>query len=361
MDLPKQRLVAQHLIGPPLPHPEAVVASLLAVQSQDYAGAKWALAQRAASAGDEAVQQAFQDGRILRTHVLRPTWHFVAPADIRWLLALTAPRVHALNAYYYREHGIDAALARRAKNRIAKALSRGTHLTRDELARALGEKDGTMAGSRLACIIMHAELDGLICSGAMRGKQHTYALLDERAPAAQPLGRDEALAEIARRYVAGHGPSQAKDLAWWSGLTLADAKRGLAACAGSLERCVVGTATYWFAPAPATPRPGRPGPSKPSVHLLPNYDELVIAFKDRSAMLDPRVTPRTSVLAAHFVVVGGRIVGGWRRVLARREVVIAAQLLRPLSAAERRGLDAAAARYAANLGLEHRLEAEMVV
>jgi len=286
---------------------------------------------------------------------MRPTWHFVVPADLFWLLDLTAPRLHARNAYYYRRAGLDAALVKRSNARIVKALSRGKHLTRDELGRVLHGLDGAISGERLAYFVTRAELDALICSGAMRGKQHTYALLEERAPRTRALGRDEALARISQRYVSGHGPAQAQDLAWWSGLTVADAKRGFEAGRDKLERTVIDGKTYWFArKRPVSRRPG------PVVHLLPNYDELVIAFKDRSAMLDPRVTPRTSVLSAHFVVINGRIVGGWRRTLDKSEVVIAARLLRRLTAAERKGLDAAAARYARSLGLAFRLEAEVV-
>ena len=355
MDLARSRLVQQHLAGPPCQAPEDVVASLLAVQAQDFAGAKWALAQRAEAGADSKAQLAFDAGRILRTHVLRPTWHFVTPADIRWLLALTAPRVHAASAYYFRQLGVDAALAKRSKRRIERALSRGAHLTREELGQALGDKGRAMTGNRLAYVIIWAELDGLICSGAMRGKRHTYALLEQQAPSAPALARDEALASIALRYVSGHGPAQARDLAWWSGLTLKDARRGLEASKDSLERSEIGGNTYWAAPARAAVR--RRGPL---VHLLPNYDELLIAFADRSAMIEPGIEPKISVLSAHFVVIDGRIVGGWKRTLTRHAVAIEARLLRSLTAAERRALDGAAARYAASLGLELRLNTEQV-
>lgn len=353
MDLATRRLEQQWLLEP-CARPEDVVASLLAVQSQDFLGAKWAVAQRTLGGDDAAVQQAYDDGRLLRTHVLRPTWHFVTPANLRWLLQLTAPRVHAGNAYYYRQHGLDATAAKRSNARITKALSGGKHLTRTELAAAIGARGDVPNGNRLAYFLMRAELDGLICSGPLRGKQHTYALLEERAAGASALPRDEALALLAHAYVTGHGPAQVQDLAWWSGLTLADAKRAFEAN-DRLERTVIDDATYWHAPASS-----RPPRKTPIVHLLPNYDELLIAFQDRSAMIDPHVTPKADVLSAHFVTVNGRIVGGWRRTLSRRHVAVHARLLRQLSASERRGLDAAAARYAQSLGLALRLEVEQV-
>ncbi|HTV24588.1 MAG TPA: winged helix DNA-binding domain-containing protein [Polyangiaceae bacterium] len=359
LDLARRRLTQQHLAGPPCERPEHVVEHLLAVQAQDFAGAKWALAQRTADGTDALVQRAFDEGRILRTHVLRPTWHFVTPADIRWLLELSAPRVHAASAYYYRQLGIDAAFAKRSKARIARVLARGEHLTREELGHALGERDEALSGNRLAHVLMWAELDGLICSGVMRGKRHTYALLDERARRAPPLDRDEALARIAQRYVDGHGPAQARDLAWWAGLTLADARRGFDACGDRLERTTLGDATYWLAPEPSTaPKPWRR--RGPLVHLLPNYDELLMAFDDRSAMVDPGIAPKTSELSAHFVVSNGRLIGGWKRTVGRSEVQVEARLLREPTPGERRALDAAAWRYAQSLGLGLRLELTLV-
>lgn len=359
MDLATHRLLQQRLLGAPRACPEAVVEGLLAVQAQDFAGAKWALEQRTADADDARAQRAYDEGRILRTHVLRPTWHFVSRADIRWLLELSGPRVHALNASYYRYHGVDTGVVKRSNARIVKALERGQHLTRAELRRVLGTlaagaKDG--AGSdRLACLLMRAELDGLICSGTMRGNHHTYALIEERAPRSPKLARDEALAELARRYVDGHGPAQARDLAWWSGLTLGEAKRALEACGGSLTRTTFEGRTYFLSQQPPVDRR-----RSPAVHLLPYYDELVVAFKDRSALIDARVTREPSVTLSPSVLVDGRIVGGWRRVVAAREVTITAKLLRPLSNAEQRELRRVAARYAQSLGRAHRLEIELI-
>jgi hypothetical protein len=339
-----------------------VVKGLLAMQAQDFPGAKWAVLQRMASADDAEVQRAYDEGRILRTHVLRPTWHFVAPADIRWLLELSAPRVHAANAYAYRLFGVDKRGAKRSNARIVKALERSGQLTRAELGRVLGAREGDVevkaAGTRLACLVMRAELDGLICSGPTRDGQHTYALLEERAPPSPKLGRDEALAELARRYVVGHGPAQAKDLAWWSGLVLDEAKRALEACGSALERTKLDGKSYYQAPAPPVARR-----RTPAVHLLPNYDELLVAFKDRSAMTDfpeLRDAPQVSVLRTQFVTVDGRVVGGWRRLLTAREVVVMVQLWRPLSSAERSGLERAAARYAESLRRTCRLETELV-
>lgn len=350
MDLPRLRLAAQRLLGSPHDSPEGVVQSLLAVQAQDFLGATWAVAQRTQRGLGSSVDEAYQAGRILRTHVLRPTWHFVAPSDLRWLLALTAPRIHAQSASYYKKAGLDDAAAKQSATRIARALSAGRHLTRAELARAIDPKDKALSGNRLAWFIMRAELDGLIVSGKMRGKQHTYALLEERAPAATALSREDALTRIAIGYVSGHGPAQAEDLAWWAGLTKSDAERGLAGARGVLEPLRLGEQRYWALPG------SRRAPAGPRVHLLPSYDELIVAFKDRSAMIDPGIDPSTELLLGQAIVSGGRVIGSWTRTLRAKEVVISAQLLRPLSTAESEGLAAAAARYGHSLGLSKLLE-----
>ncbi|MBK8031171.1 MAG: winged helix DNA-binding domain-containing protein [Chloroflexi bacterium] len=195
-----QRLYNQRLVGTPFDKPEAVVAWMGAVQSQEYALAKWALGQRTAAMSDDLVDQAFAAGKILRTHVMRPTWHFVTPFDIRWMLQLTAPRVHALNAYMYRKLELDEALLQRANGVLAEALEGGQQLTREELATALEAANIAAKGMRLGYIMHYAELEAVVCSGPRRGKQFTYMLLDERAPHARTLAPDEALAELVTRF-----------------------------------------------------------------------------------------------------------------------------------------------------------------
>nr|MDQ6908888.1 winged helix DNA-binding domain-containing protein [Chloroflexota bacterium] len=227
LDIAHVRLHNHHIAGTKLAAPDAVVRWLGAVQSQDYAGAKWAVGQRMHDTTDAALDQAFADGAILRTHVMRPTWHFVAPADIRWLLALTAPRVNATNAYHYRKHGLNDATFARSNAALTNALRGGAQRTRTELASVLQQAGIATNDLRLGLIMMRAELDGVVCSGARRGKQFTYALLDERAPPAETLARDEALAELTRRYMTSHGPATVQDFVWWSGLTMTDAKAGL--------------------------------------------------------------------------------------------------------------------------------------
>lgn len=343
-DIVLRRLQNQGLLGKPFARPTQVVARHLAMQSQDFGGAKWAIGQRLAVPTEASVDEAFQRGDILRTHVLRPTWHFVTSTDIRWLLELTGARIKASSAPYFRKHGLDAAGLRRSRRVLEKQLP-GRQLTREELAVPLAEAGLPVQGEALSYQMIAAELDGVICSGARRGKQHTYALLEERVTKTTPLGRDEALALLALRYLQGHGPALVQDLAWWSGLTVADAKRAIAACEEHVCSAEVAGRTYWFTvPGRAALRAG------PVVHLLPNYDEQLIAYRFRDSAIDPAVAPRigpgSGVFDGHFVTSDGKLVGNWRRELGKTHVRVQATLLRRASRAERRELATAAQRYA---------------
>jgi hypothetical protein len=346
----QQRLHNQHLTASPFEHPAEAVQWLVAVQAQDFAGAKWALGLRLRGATDDEVEQAFADGAILRTHLLRPTWHFVTPADIHWLLALTAPRVHAANAPYYRKLELDQDLLGRSRRALAQALQGGNHLTRDELRGVLEAVGINSAGQlRMSYIMMHAELDGLVCSGPRRGKQFTYALLDERAPQTKLLQRDVALVELARRYFASRGPATEQDFAKWSGLTLTEARMGLEGVKAHLHGEVVDGQTYWFAPSPAAAH--QPAPT---AYLLSIYDGYISGYKDWTALGSAEHAAKLVALdnaLTAIIVVDGQIVGTWKRALRKSTVVITADIFRELTDAERQAVVTAAHHYGAFLGL----------
>ncbi len=207
MDIAHQRLHNQKLLQTTFTKPDEVVAYLGAVQAQDYAGAKWAIAQRTKGLTDVEIDQAFADGTILRTHLMRPTWHFVTPADIRWMLMLTAPRVHAVSAFMYRQLELDKAVIKKSYTVLEKTLRGDKQLTRTELGSAFKKAGIVAEGMRLGYFMMSAELDGIICSGARKGRQFTYALLEERVPEVKAVKRDEALAKLVQRYFATRGPA----------------------------------------------------------------------------------------------------------------------------------------------------------
>jgi Winged helix DNA-binding domain len=349
-DIAHQRLHNQLISRQTCERPEDVVQWLGAVQAQDYAAAKWALGLRLQGSTDDTIEQAFSDGTILRTHVMRPTWHFVTPADIRWMLALTAPRVKAASAYYYRSLELDDAIFTCSNDALVKALQGGKQLTRAELASALQQAGiATDNLQRIGQLIMRAELDGIICSGARRGKQFTYALFDERVPQTRTLDRDEALAELARRYFTSHGPATLQDFVWWSGLTVADARAGLEMVTPQFMHEVIACQTYWF----STSSPPAYDLSQ-VIYLLPNFDEYTVAYTDRSAVIDEsdmtKFDDRGNVLN-NTIVLNGQVIGTWKRTLKKNTVIITPNLFSSLNEAETHAFAAEANRYGAFLGL----------
>ena len=337
------RLRNQKLAKTDLDKPEDVVSWLGAVQAQDYTGAAWGLSLRAKNLRDVDVEEAFTAGRILRTHVMRPTWHFVTPADIRWMQALTGPRVQATNRVYCRSLGLEDRLITRARRVIERALEGGFHLTRDELSAALRRVRIDVKGQPLAHLLATAELDATICSGPRRGKQFTYALVAERAPRAKVLPRDEALAELTRRYFRSHGPATVRDFSWWSGLTMKDAREGIA----------------MTKPDVLTEPPGPDG-VRSANHLLPNYDEYLIAYRDRGAVIDAARSRNLGVFTSleypHHVIFDGRLAGSWRRTITGKGVNLDVKLYDGTGPEAAKVLAAEAQRYGRFLQLECRVQ-----
>jgi hypothetical protein len=344
-----RRLRSQHITGPTLRDPAKVVEHLLAVQSQDYAGAVWGVGLRLRNRTAAHVESAFASGEILRTHVLRPTWHFVRPNDLRWLLQLTAPRVRQRMAPYDRRLEITPALMKRARTLVAKALDDGPR-TRLELREAL-ENGGVDVGSgqRLGHIMLAAELDEVACSGPRRGKQFTYALFDHKVPPSRPRPRDEALAELARRFFLSRGPATAQDLAWWASLTVADVTAAVADVGRQLRREDIDGRTYWMSPRDR----GADDPS-PTAHLISIYDEYVSSYKDRRALGRNDVAPALAGFGnalQYAVLVDGCIVGTWQRHAEVGSVGIKVRRRVRLDKAENAAIEKAARRYGDFFGL----------
>jgi hypothetical protein len=352
LDISACRLHAQRLIGEPFTSAVDTVRWLGAVQAQDYAGAMWAVGQRTQAATADTLNRLFDAGVIVRTHVLRPTWHVVLPEDIRWLLELTGPRVRRGLAARWRQLEIDEGVVARAGAAFRAALAGGRHLTRPELGTVMRAADIAPDGQRLPHLLMGAELDGLLVSGPRRGKQFTYALLEERAPAPQARvwDRPAALAELARRYFQSHGPAQLQDFVWWSGLTVADARLGIALAGAALAHQVIAGTDYWFDAAA-----GPDGPAATVAHLLPNFDEYTVGYRDRAAVVhadrpfDPALFSFGSILS-NVVLVGGCVRGAWRQTVARDRVRVEVRLLDRLAPAEAAAVDEAGHRLGRFLG-----------
>lgn len=350
IDIPFYRLHNQRLIQNKFDQPQDVVRWQGAVQAQDFAGAKWAIGLRTNGLTEPDVERAFTDGSILRTHLLRPTWHFVTPGDIRWILALTAPRVRALMAYMDRQVELDKKIFQKSNALLIKTLQGGKQLTRTEISKAY-EKAGIPAqGLRLVQLLMRAELDAIICSGPRRGKQFTYALLEERVPPAKALSRDESLAELVKRYFLPRGPATLKDFCVWSGLTMEDARNGMEMVKSQFVNETIEGQTYWFA---ETSLPARK--KSPAAYLLPNYDEYFIGFKDRSAISkvarQAGIKQEDPAFLAHIIILDGQVVGGWKRTLKKDAVLVEASLIASLTKKEIEAVAEAAENYGKFLAL----------
>ncbi|WP_181407525.1 winged helix DNA-binding domain-containing protein [Nocardioides sambongensis] len=346
------RLHAQHLTDP-LDDAEQVVRSLLAVQAENPGQSAWAVAARTTAPRQDDLAAALADGRILRTHVLRPTWHYVHAEDARWLLDVTAPRILPLLRRQLErvEDRLDEL-----DDRVAEALAdAAAHPTRAEVGEALIARGLTLDGHELMILLARLELLGVVCSGAPRqvdetpgrAPEHTYALLADRAPQSRSLERDEALAELALRYLAGHGPATERDLAYWATLTLTDVRRGLAAAADRLDSFEHEGRTYWHAPG------GPPATPAPDGHLLQVLDEMYRGYQDTRWALDAEgVVPRQRETAIGMALVDGQLVAAMKRGVDPTRVTFTLAPHRPLTEPELAAIRAAAGRYAQFLGLD---------
>jgi len=349
----QRRPQTQRLAGPPFAAPADVVAFFGAVQAQDFLPALWALGLRTEGATEAVVEQAINDRQLVRTWPLRNTVHFVTPDDIRWMLALSAPRALKENARQ-RQLGLDEAVFAQSRQIVARELADGQPRARPALRQALEDAGVSTAGQRGIHILGRLAQEGLICIGPRQGKQHTFVLLDAWLPPARERSRDEALAELARRYFTGHGPATIQDYIWWSGLAAAEARAGLEMVKSELGQERIGGQVYWFDPAVPV---GDEIPS-PTAHLLPFLDEYLVAYRDRSAAHPPeynKLVESGNIIFHQPILIDGRVAGIWTRQLKRESVFITPTLFRPLAEKEHEALVAAAGRLGAFLGLSAEL------
>lgn len=344
------RLWSQQLASTKFSTTSEMVSWFAAVQAQEYGPTKWALGLRLPELTDQEIEADFAKGKILRTHLLRPTWHFVAAVDIRWLLKLTAPRVTAANAYMYRQLELDETVFKQCNTILVNSLRDGKQLTRAALNEAFKKKKIIAEGHRLSYIMMQAELKGIICSGARQGNEFTYTLLEERVPAVKEINQEEALAELARRYFLSRGPATVKDFSTWSGLTVTDCKKGIELVRKKLLQETIGKETYYFDENILKHKKKLPG-----IYLLPIYDELIMGYKDRTPMLEYRNSMKPSVQKLPYdnmIVSEGQIIGCWRREIKTKLIQVEYHFFKTISGNKRKEFDAALRRYKEFTGLE---------
>jgi hypothetical protein len=321
------RLGAQKIMSPDFSNPVEILHHMGAMQSQDFQMAKWAIGCRLLNPSEKKVEDSFNNAEILRTHLMRPTWHFVAAEDIYWMLDLTSPQIKsAMNARH--DHlEISKTLLIKSFSIIEQLLLKQGEITREDLTKEFHHAKIRTDDNRLAHLLLCAELEGLVCSGPVKNNKPTYALLEERVPQKKVLARDEALAELAKRYFMSHGPATVSDFVWWSGLGVKDAKTALASVKSELVSESIGAQTYWM----ANFMEGR-SLAKNSLFLLPAYDEFLISYRDRSASLS--LTHFGKAVSSNgifrpLIVVNGQVTGLWRKLTKGDKIVIETDFFLP--------------------------------
>lgn len=348
-DIAFYRLQAQQITHSAFDNAGQLVSHMGAMQAQDFGMVKWALGLRLPGSGEARILEDLDSGEVLRTHVLRPTWHLVAATDLSWMLALTAPHLRSREQSRFRELELSPKVLDKCLKLIAGELENG-HKTREELMAVLNKAGIATNDYRSGHIMYHAELEALVCSGSAKGNKQTYALLAERVPQQPAPDRETSLKKLASLYFNSHGPASLQDFAWWSGLSLKDARSGLEAIQSTLQETVLGHQSYWF-----TDQAIPASKPKTSVYLLPAFDEFLISYKDRSASLPAAHTARTVSKNGIFfpiIVINGQVAGLWKRTLKKDKVLFRTEGLPSLSKTEMRLLHQAMETYAAFLGLQ---------
>jgi hypothetical protein len=298
-----------------------------AMQAQDFNAAKLAIGIRLSGSTEKSIEKAFNDGKIIRTHLLRPTWHVVSSEDIYWILELTVPHILPSLKTRHKNLELTSAIFNKSFKVIEKSLSGGIHLTRDEIVSELAKVKIHTQGVQAAHILLQAEMEGLVCSGRVKNKKLSYALLHEIVPENKKLTKDEALAKLALKYYTSRGPATLQDFAWWSGLSLTNAKHGLEMNKKNFISEKINTQTYWFtdaAPVAST--------KKDSVYFLPAYDEFLISYRDRSSII-PSGIEKTIIsnngIFRPVVLINGQVAGLWRRAAQKDKVSVELNLFKP--------------------------------
>ena len=354
--LTELRIAAQHIGSGELSRPLDVVRRMLAMQAQDLPGVLWSVGLRQAGATEGMVHAAFDAGEIVRSWPLRGTLHLVAAEDLGWLLALTAPRATASAAGRRASLGITAADVEQAREIAQSAMVGRRVLTRDALLAAFDAAGVSTLGQRGYHLLWYLAQTGTLVLGATDGRKQTFALLDEWVPQPRRLDGDEALGELALRYFRSHGPATAADLARWSGLTVGDARRGIAICGPQLTTLELDGVTYQLAPETLAVAVDAP---TARVHLLPGFDEYLLGYGDRTAALarehSDAIVPGGNGMFKPTIVADGEVVGTWRSTLRAREIVIDAAPFARLPSTVHEGLAIAAQAYGAFIGRPARL------
>src|SRR5690554_3190681 len=305
------RLYNQLLSLHELKEPREVVARMGAMQSQALEMAKWAIGSRLPDSSAKEIIGALNRGEVIRTHILRPTWHFVAAKDLRWMYALSYPRLKPVYRSYAKMLSADESLLYRYIPLIEEFLSGGKHLSKQEIGEALAERGVLLDDNHLKLLLSFAELEGVIVNGELEGSRQTFTLLDEWAPRIPDITRDEALDRLARKYLPSHGPATLQNFAWWSNLPVTDCRKALEMIRPDFIRESINGRECWMRSDTRTPPL-----AQDSALLLAPFDELVVSYKDRTEMIEEahysKVMTKNGIFSP-TIMLNGRIIGSWKK------------------------------------------------
>jgi DNA glycosylase AlkZ-like len=342
-EIAKARLINQQIVLTKLKSVKDIVGWMGAMQAQDYNMAKWAVGIRLAGSTEKMIDEAVSSGEIIRTHVLRPTWHFVLPEDIYWMIELAASRFKTSFKSRWKTIGLTETIFKKSNSIIEKALANGKHLTREELVIKLNKAKIPTSEQKIFHIMFRAELEGIVCSGSIKNKKQTYASLKERVPESKILKKDEALVKLAEKYFSSHGPATLQDFVWWSGLKVADARQAIEMIKSKFISEKIGEQTYWFSKSFSFPKS-----NKKSLYLLPAYDEFIISYKDRGAAIpieDKKKAISNNGIFRPTILINGQVAGIWKRSMKNDKITIETQFFHSVDEAAKRSVKSAAVKY----------------
>jgi len=342
-DIAKARLINQQIAGTKFKTTKEIVQWMCAMQAQDYNMAKWAVGIRLPGSTEKMIENAVNSGEILRTHLLRPTWHFVTVDDINWMLDLTAPRLKSSLKSRWKAMELTEKIFTKSNKVLEKALNDGKHLTREELRIILEKAKIPTRDQRIVHLLFRAELDGLVCSGSVQDKKQTYTLLRERVPKLKTVNREESLTNLADRYFSSHGPAALQDFVWWSGLQVKEAKQALEMIKSKFISEKIGAQVYWFSNSFLFSKM-----NKKSIKFLPAYDEFIISYKDRSAAIPYEKQKKAISNNGVFwptILINGQVVGTWKRTIKKEKVIVETKFFQQTGKELKYSIKSAAAKY----------------
>jgi hypothetical protein len=349
-DISNIRTFSQKIAATEFKTVKEIVRWMGAIQAQDFSMAKWAIGLRILDSTDERIEDSFNKGEIIRTHLLRPTWHFISAEDIYWMLELTAPQIKSSMKSRNKELELSESIFTKSKCLLEKTLSNGLSLTRDEIAREYNKVKIRTDGNRLSHLLVRAELDGIVCSGPIKANKQTFSLLQDRVPRKKVLTRDESLVELAKRYFKSRGPATLHDFVWWSGLPVKDARQALESVKSGFITEMIGSEKYLFSTSSPIDIY-----NKTYIHLLPAFDEFLISYRDRSASLsagDNKKAVSSNGIFNPLIIINGQVTGLWKRSINKTKVIIEPILLQQLNKTNRNLIEKNAYRFGRFLNKE---------